>query len=131
MTEVEQTCGQGLAEQADLPATVGEVIAAMAKVLETHMAALDLEHESGRQEHAAYSTLTESHRDAADRLLATAEQMRQYRDLPPAPHNAAVMTAPKAVQAFERFASAEGKLLQLLQERVGRDRAMLDELRRD
>jgi hypothetical protein len=125
MPEIEPTCGQGLAEQSALPARLGEVIAAMADVLELHMTTLDLEDEGGQQEYAAYLKLTEAHRETAARLRASGEQMEGYRDLPMAKHDQDVMRSAPLAEAFARFVRVEQELLELLQQRVEQDRAML------
>jgi hypothetical protein len=127
--QIELECGEGLAEKSALPIKVGQLIAAMADVLEVHMTALDLETENGREEHSAYVKLMKAQQEAADRMRATGEQMEGYRDLPAAMHDAEVMRSPQAAEALERFLELEDELLALLQEAVERDRQVLDELR--
>jgi hypothetical protein len=124
------TCGQGLAANSALPAKLGELTAAVAEVLETHMKALDLEDDNARQEHAAYLKLAEEHRQSAAQLLATSEEMAGYRDLPVARHDPNVMRSPQVADTFERFVKVEQELLALLEERIGQDRAMLSEMGR-
>ena len=63
----QQTCGQGLAEHSALPAQLAEVTEAMADNLQVHMAALELDDEPARQEHAVYLRLVEEQRQAAGR----------------------------------------------------------------
>ena len=129
MTEIELTCGEGLAAQSVLPAKVGELIAAMADVLELHATALDLEDENARREYDAYRQLTETHREAAIRLRAAAEQMESSRGLAAAAHDAEVMRSSEVAAVFERFVGVEEELLDLLRERVRGDRTMLTEMR--
>jgi hypothetical protein len=124
------TCGQGLAANATLPAKLGEVIAAMADVLETHTAALDLADENGRMEQDAYVNLVAHDRETAARLAAIAERMTGYRDLPMARHDPAVLTSAEAADVFERLVTVEEELLALLEERREQHRTMLAKLGR-
>ena len=125
MAEIELSCGEGLAEQSPLPEKLGRLIDAMADVLEFHLTALEPDDE----EHTAYRKLTESQREVAARLLALAEQMAAYRDLPPAPHDAGVMGSARAADVFERFVRVEEEVSELLRARAGQDRTMLDSMR--
>jgi hypothetical protein len=119
------TCGEGLAQNSALPAKLGEVIAGVAGVLETHLKPLDLKDENAKSEHDAYLTLAKDHRKIAAELQATAKRMVEYRDLPMGRHDPKVMSSPKALEAFEQFVAREGELLGLLQARLTQDRTML------
>ena len=85
--ESEQTCDQGLADNAVLPAHLGAVSAAIADVLEVHMNALDPDDGNSRLEQHAYAELVDEHREAAARLLAVADHMARFRDLPMGRHD--------------------------------------------
>src|SRR5690606_12433954 len=93
------TSGQGLAARAALPAKRGEIMAAMARVLESHLGALDGEDADARREHAAYESLGRQHNDLAAHLGALAEEMAGYGDLPMSAHDEAVLVSPRAVDA--------------------------------
>ena len=77
----QMTCGQGLADNSVLPTKVGELIAAVAKVLEVHMKALDQSDADSRREYEAYRQLAEAHRQAGRRLIQLGQEMAGYRDL--------------------------------------------------
>ena len=124
MTE-HSTCGQGLAEHAVLPAKLGELMAAVATVLQVHMQSLDVMDEHARNEYEAYGELVAAHRFAAGQLTAIAKQMAGYRDLPMGRHNLEAMRGPAVRQSFQTFVEREQELLALLQERVEGDEAML------
>ena len=126
----QMTCGKGLAENSVLPRKLGDLTAAIAKILEIHMAALDCAEENGKQEHDAYMKLVMELREIAVRLESTADHMTGYRDLPIATHSEAVMRDPKAVHAFERFVEIKQEVLQLLQSGSEQDRAMLAAMQR-
>jgi hypothetical protein len=120
------TCGQGLADHSALPRKLGELTDAVADVLERHETALDSADENARREHAAYERLVIQHRDTAARLRQTAEEMAGYRDLPMGRHDPAALSAPAAAEAFETFVRLEQEVALLLEQRLDRDRAMLE-----
>ena len=120
------TCGQGLAEHAELPAKVADVFGAVAENLEMHLIALDATDKRSRPEFDAYVALATQHRELESRLRALAQQMESYRDVPMAEHDMSVMTSPQTAQAFERLIAHEDALAAALEKRVGRYRQMLD-----
>jgi hypothetical protein len=123
---VEQpTCGQGLAENAPLPAKLAELTASLAENLEAHLRTLDLDDEDARREHEVYQELARRHRDAAARLAAAAEQMAAQRDLPMGRHDPAALASPEVAGAFRRFVDRKQELLALLQRQLDQDRRML------
>jgi hypothetical protein len=119
------TCGKGLAETSALPTAMGELMTAVAAVLEAHLPALDLSDSASRKEHEAYRRLIQDHRDAAHRLEAMGKQMAGYRDIPMGRHNEAVMAEPDALDAFRRFVDREQALLAVLERRLAQDHEML------
>jgi hypothetical protein len=125
----EKTCGQGLAENSELPAKVGELIAAMSAVLETHREALAPRDANSRREDEAYRELAQALRRGGEDLRAAATRMAGYRNLAMGKHDTAVLSAPRAVQAYEKFVRMEGEIVALLQRRLVNDRWMLDQMR--
>ncbi len=119
------TCGKGLADTAPLATRLGELMAAVADVLEAHLPALDLSDPAARKEQQAYRRLVEEHRDAAHRLAALGKQMGDYRDLPMAHHDEAAMGGPAVRETFKRFVDREEALLTLLKRRLEEDQEML------
>jgi hypothetical protein len=119
------TCGKGLADTAPLPTTLGELMAAVADVLEAHLPALDLSDPAARKEQQAYRRLVEDHRDAAHRLEALGKQMAGYRDLPMGHHDEAAMGGPAMMETFKRFVDREQALHTLLKRRLEEDQEML------
>ena len=124
----QQTCGKGLAEHSVLPASIGELVASTARVLEVHMKALDLSDDNGKREYDAYREIASWHRRIANELASLAEKMAGYRTLPMARHDLAAMMSPAPRHAFAGFVANEARLLALLQSRVEQDRAMLAEM---
>ncbi|MDQ5811728.1 MAG: hypothetical protein M3358_13505 [Actinomycetota bacterium] len=115
-TTIDQTCGEGLAANAVLPAKLAELMAARAEVLKRHTRALDLTDAAAQKELDAYTSLERAHRDVASELADLAEEMASYCNLPMGRHDMTVMTDPKGqMEAFRRFVAVEQELLALLQ----------------
>jgi hypothetical protein len=127
--ESQPTCGQGLAENAVLPAKLGELTASLAENLEAHMKALDPKDKNAKKELDAYRKLATELRRIGDELEAIATAMAGYRDLPVGRHDAKAMSGPKVRPAFEKFVTLEQELLALLQKRVEQERTMLVQMR--
>lgn len=125
----QQTCGKGLAENSALPAQLADVVEAMAGNLQVHMAALELDDEPARQEHAVYLGLVEEQRQAAGRLRAVAGEMAAARDLPMGRHDAQTMSSPEVADAVRRFVEARQELLAVLRRMAEQDQRMLAEMR--
>jgi hypothetical protein len=122
------TCGQGLASKSILPDKLGELLAALARILEAHMRALDPTDHDARMELDAYAALVTAYRDVADRLSGIAVQMADYRSLPIAAHDEAAMSDAMAHRAFENYVRLEHELAALLQQHVQDDREMLQQM---
>jgi hypothetical protein len=126
---VEQpTCGQGLADNARLPAKLAELTASLAENLEVHLRTLELDDDHARREHQVYQELARRHRDAAARLAAAAGQMAAQRDLPMGRHDLRAVSSPEVAEAFRRFVDRKQELLALLQRQLEEDRRMLAEM---
>ncbi|MGH9457964.1 MAG: hypothetical protein ACRD2J_10035 [Thermoanaerobaculia bacterium] len=124
MTE-EWTCGMGLAQNADLPSKLGELMAARAVIFEKHAEALDRDEE----EYPAYESLARHHRDVASRLQAIGREMTGYVDLPQASHDTEVLSSRANIDAFAAFVAVEEEILAMVQMNVERDREMLREFK--
>jgi hypothetical protein len=119
------TCGEGIAENAALPAAVAGVLDAIAENLEAHLAALDPGgDDAAAAEHAAWTAIAARHRALAADLRAAADEMAAQRDLPMAPHDEAAMASPEALGAFEALVGAEAQLSALLARRAREWEAM-------
>jgi hypothetical protein len=126
--EEPSTCGQGLASRSILPGKLGELLAALARILEAHMRALDPSDADAKKELDAYAALVTAHRDVADRLSGIAVQMADYRTLPMAAHDEAAMSDAVAHKAFENFVRLEQELATLLQQQLTEDQEMLRQM---
>jgi hypothetical protein len=126
--EEPSTCGQGLASRSVLPVKLGELLAALAQLLEAHMRALDPADADAIKELDAYATLATAYRDVADRVSGIAVQMAEYRNLPIAAHDVSVLSDTVAHKAFERFIGREQELATLLQQLLHEDQTMLHQM---
>ena len=124
----EQTCGKGIAENSVVPKSLGELVAATARVLEVHMKALDLTDDNAKTELEAYRELATMHRRIAVELSSLAERMASHRNLPMARHDMAAMGAPAPRHAFAGLVKQEEQLVELLRSRLERDHAMLAQM---
>ena len=122
----QQTCGKGLAQHSVLTASVGELIASTARVLEVHMKALDLTDDNSKRELEAYRDVASAHRRIAAELADTARRMEGYRSLPMGRHDMAAMMSAAPRHAFAGFVNQEEALVTLLQTRLAQDKTMLD-----
>lgn len=129
MNDDQPACGTGLAANATLPATVGDVMGAMADVLDAHQRSLDLTDPAARPEHHAYVTLVLELRSLSAQLAASARRMAGYRDLPMGRHDQAILSGREALAAFEQFVRAEQNLLSLLTLSVAEHETMLERMR--
>jgi hypothetical protein len=123
------TCGKGLADNATLPARLGELTSALGSILEAHIPSLDLTDDHSRREREVYQDLAEELRRAGLRLETIARQMAGSRDLPMGRHEEAAMASPAVQHAFQRFVLLEQELLTMLQRRLEQDRHMLAAMR--
>ena len=124
----EMTCGKGLAANSVLPASLGEVVAATARVLEVHMKALDVTDENAKLELEAYRELASAHRKIATELSTLAARMASYRDLPAARHDMGTMMAPAPRHAFAGLVQKQERLAELLKTRIEEGRSMLAQM---
>jgi len=124
----EQTCGKGIAEHSVVPKSLGELVAATARVLEVHMKALDLTDDNAKTELEAYRDLATAHRRIAAELSSLAERMASYHNLPMARHDMAAMMAPAPRHAFAGLVKQEERLVELLRSRLEQDHAMLAQM---
>lgn len=122
----QQTCGKGLAQHSALTASLGELVASTARVLEVHMKALDLTDENSKRECDVYRELASAHRRIAIELADTAHRMAGYRELPMGRHDMAAMMSPAPRHAFAGFVKHEEALITLLQSRLAADHATLE-----
>jgi len=113
----QQTCGEGMADNAVVPGALAGVAGRLAGNLEVHMRALDRDDPAAAREHDVYERVARGLRSAATGLQDAAAQMAAARELPMGRHDIAAMTSPDVLDAFERYVEAEDELRALLDAR--------------
>jgi hypothetical protein len=126
MTE-EWTCGKGLAAHAPLPLAIGDMLAALATMLDAHTRVLDLTDEHGRTEYAAYASLVAQQRMIARALRSMSKEMSGYQDMPMARHDMGILESEEFGETFKALVHAEKALLRVLTETVDEHEQMLGE----
>jgi hypothetical protein len=121
----EPTCGKGIAGSARLPASLADLMAAMAATLAEHRKAIITSDPAGRDEDDAYAGLIADLQDVSGRLSAVAQRMEDYRTLPMAAHDMGVMTDPATLAPYARFVEIERGLAGMLTVAVGQGEALI------
>jgi hypothetical protein len=123
------TCGKGLAENSLLPGRLGELAAAMAENFEVHMRALNVSDPASEQEYQVYVQLANEQRETSARLLATANEMAEARELAMGRHDFTAERNAQALHAFEKLVKIKQEVLALLQQTSERDQQLLAQMR--
>jgi uncharacterized protein YndB with AHSA1/START domain len=124
LSSAEESCGEGLAGHAPVPAKMAELLAALADTLELHREMLDPKDQATKKEDDAYRHLATSYRELGSRLGATAAFMAECRSLPACPHDTSVF-GPRHLEAFQRFVRAQTELFEILRSAHAEDERML------
>jgi hypothetical protein len=122
----EPTCGQGLAQHAELPRLMSDVMIAMADNLSAHVPGLVSGDERSENERRVYEQLVAKHREAAEMLQAIGTQMAQCHDMPMGHHDVDAMSPRDMTSALGAMVDAEGRLVARVRELLTDHRSMLD-----
>jgi hypothetical protein len=85
----EETCGQDIAGDAEVPELLARLLAHVAGNMEAHAAWVGRGSDAARLEHDGLAAVSRAWRDMAAAAARAAEAMRAMRDLPAAPHDPA------------------------------------------
>jgi hypothetical protein len=127
----EPTCGQGLAQHAQLPLLVGELMGAVADNLGAHLPGLVASDENTQHEKRVYEFLVTRHREAAAMLYAIGAEMAGHRDMPMGDHDLQALSSGEVVDALEGMIRVESRLIARVQQQLTEHRAILDAIRSD
>jgi hypothetical protein len=125
----EQTCGQGLAQHAELPQLFADLMESVADNLRAHVPGLVPTDANSRHEKRVYEELEVRHREAAAMLRAIGAEMAEQEDMAMGEHDLAVMSSPEVTAALEAMTRIEGKLVAVVQQNLRKHQAMLDAMR--
>jgi hypothetical protein len=96
-TDSEQTCGQELADAAEVPQRWGDLMNHVALNLEGHARWVGADSTAAKQEHDALLRVAHEYRAMADAANRAATAMQAMKDLAPTPHDPSRMD--RAAQA--------------------------------
>ena len=119
------TCGEGLAHHAALPAALAQLMAAVADNLDAHLTTLNPNDVGSEPERRAYTELVQDHLEVERRLQALSQKMAGYRTLPMATHDTNALHSPRVRQALASLVSEERAVTTLLQEWIEQHQQML------
>ena len=104
------TCGQGLAQHAELPLLIGELFGSVAADLSAHIPGLVSGDENSRREKRVYEHLVARLREAGAMLHAIGTEMAGQRDMPMGDHDLQALSSGEAIDALERMTRVEAQL---------------------
>jgi len=120
-----ETCGQGLAGFARVPAALAALLTVVADNLEAHVPALDPSDPVARQEAELYGGLVTRHRELAAALEQLRDDLAGARDLPMGRHDQRVLGGAPVVDALRRLVDTEAATIGTLTRRHADDAALL------
>jgi hypothetical protein len=127
----EPTCGRGLAQHAELPSLVGELVGSVADNLSAHVPGLVSSDEKSMHEKQVYEHLAERLREAGAMLQAIATEMAALEEMPMGEHDLQALSSGEAIDALERMISVEARLVARIREGLTEHQAILDEMGSD
>jgi hypothetical protein len=122
------TCGQGLAQHAELPRLIGDVMSSVADILSAHLPSLVSGDELSRHERRVYEQLAGKHREAAEMLQTISTEMAGCYDMPMGEHDIQAMSPAHMTEALEAIVRAEATLATRLPDQLTEHQAMLDSM---
>jgi hypothetical protein len=105
------TCGQGLAQHAELPLLIGELMGPVADNLSAHVPGLVSSDENSEHEKHVYEHLAARLREAAAMLQAIGTEMAGQKDMPMGEHHVEALSSGEAIDALERMTGVEAQLI--------------------
>lgn len=123
------TCGQGLAQHAELPLLMGELMGSVAENLSAHLPGLVSSDENSEHEKHVYEHLAARLREAAAMLKAIGSEMAGYTDMAMGEHDLEALSSGEAIDALERVTGVEAQLVARVQEQLTEHQAILDAIR--
>jgi hypothetical protein len=127
----EPTCGQGLAQHAELPLLMGELVGSVADNLSAHLPGLVASDENSQHEKHVYEHLAARLREAGAMLHAIGTEMAGQRDMPMGEHDLQALSSGEPIDALQRMTRVEAQLVARVQEQLTEHQAILDATRSD
>ena len=127
----EPTCGQGLAQHAELPLLMGELMGSVADNLSAHVPGLVSSDENSQREKHVYEQLAARLREVGAMLHAIGTEMAGQQDMPMGEHDLQALSSGEAIDALKRMTRVEAQLFARVQEALTEHQAILDAIRSD
>lgn len=127
----EPTCGQGLAQHAELPSLMGELMGSVADNLSAHLAGLVSSDENSQHEKQVYVHLAARLREVGAMLHAIGTEMAGHQHMPMGEHDLQALSSAEALDALNRMTRVEAQLVARVQEQLTEHQAILDASRSD
>ena len=127
----EPTCGQGLAEHAELPLLMGELMGSVADNLQAHLPGLVSSDVNSQHEKHVYEHLATRLREAGALLHAIGTEMAGHQDMPMGEHDPRALSSHQAIEALERMSRVEARFVARVQDQLTEHQAMLDTVHSD
>jgi hypothetical protein len=127
----ERTCGHGLAQHAELPLLMGELMGSVADNLSAHLPGLVTSDENSQHEKHVYEHLAARLRQAEAMLHAIGTEMAGHQDMPMGEHDLQALSSGEAIDALNRMTRVEAQLGARVQEQLTEHQAILDGIRSD
>ncbi len=127
----EPTCGQGLAQHADLPLLMGKLMGSVADNLSAHLPGLVSSDENSQHEKLVYEHLVLRLREAGAMLHAIGTEMAGHQDMPMGEHDLQALSSQEAIDALERMTSVEAQVVARVQEALTEHQTILDAIGSD
>jgi hypothetical protein len=123
------TCGQGLAQHADFPRLMAQLLEAVAANLMAHLPSLAASDADTQREKLVYQQLAQRHRDAAAVLAALSEDMAGCSEMPMGSHDLDALSGSEMTDALTDMIRGETELLVAVEQQLTEHKAILDEMR--
>ena len=125
------TCGEGLAQHAELPLLTAELMGSVAENLNAHLPGLVSSDENSQHEKHVYENLAARLRKAEAMLHALGTEMAGHQDMPMGEHDLHALSSGDAIDALTRLSRVEEQLVARVQEQLTEHQAILDTIRSD
>lgn len=128
MSDEERTCGQEIAESAEVPEAMAALMEHVSANLEAHARWVGVDSDAARGEHDAMRRIAGEYRAIAAAASAAAAAMRSFRDLEPAPHDGARFDRAAFAEWMRKKIELQKKLADMLIEHAAASEKALAEL---
>ena len=124
--DAEETCGQELSRDAEVPRKLGQLMAHVARNLRAHAVWVGTQSAEAKLEHDALQQVAAGYEAISEAASRTAAAMHAMRDLPPAPHDPNAFDRVSFVSWMREKVELQREMAKLLLEHAASSEAVLD-----